>query len=243
MDVVDDHKMSENLVSEGVASSPSADEDDHHAAAQTTSPSRRAKPALKKHHKAAVDDAAAAAAGGGEGGENKHLKWDEKAIEEHDLLRGTRMKIDEPNTPYTHYDSGAESDDSRRAKSPANQKPTLSWDVLQNRLDSVAAVRDAYPSSPSSHHASDQSDAEQHDNDEEGDGGAEGEGGGAGGKKDEMRELEFKEHRKRHYNEMELVRKYRQEHPEGVDVDDAEGEDGDLDDNRSGDDADNENED
>jgi protein phosphatase inhibitor 2 len=159
------------------------------------------------------------------------------------LLRGTRMKIDEPNTPYTHYDSGAESDDSRRAKSPANQKPTLSWDVLQNRLDSVAAVRDAYPSSPSSHHETDQSDAEQHEDEEDNDN---NNNGGGGGKKDEMRELEFKEHRKRHYNEMELVRKYRQEHPEGVDVDDAEGDgddDYDLDANRSGDDADNENED
>jgi protein phosphatase inhibitor 2 len=250
MDVVDDHKMSENLISEGVASSPSADEDDRNrAASQTMSPSRRAKPALKKHQMAPPETAAASSSSSthhpGEGGDAKHLKWDEKAIEEHDLLRGTRMKIDEPNTPYTHYDSGAESDDSRRAKSPANQKPTLSWDVLQNRLDSVAAVRDAYPSSPSSHHETDQSDAEQHEFDDDDTDNNNGGGGGGGGKKDEMRQLEFKEHRKRHYNEMELVRKYRQEHPEGVDVDDAEGvdDDDDLDANRSGDDADNENED
>jgi hypothetical protein len=27
------------------------------------------------------------------GKEKKHLKWDEHAIEEHDLLRGTRMKV------------------------------------------------------------------------------------------------------------------------------------------------------
>lgn len=27
------------------------------------------------------------------GKEKKHLKWDEQAIEEHDLLRGTRMKV------------------------------------------------------------------------------------------------------------------------------------------------------
>lgn len=249
MDVVDDHKMSENLISEGLAASPSADDDDRPAAAaQAMSPSRRAKPALKKHHKAPADGAAGGIGGDpaaasssssshpGEGGDAKHLKWDEKAIEEHDLLRGTRMKIDEPNTPYTHYDSGAESDDSRRAKSPANQKPTLSWDVLQNRLDSVAAVRDAYPSSPSSHHETDQSDV---DADADPDAEQYGADGGGGGKKDEMRQLEFKEHRKRHYNEMELVRKYRQEHPEGVDVDAED----DLDDNRSGDDADAENED
>lgn len=144
---------------------------------------KKAKPALKKNHQHKQ--------------EKKHLKWDEVVIEEHDQLRGTRMKIDEPNTPYTHYDSGAESDDSRRPKSPANQKPTLSWDVLQTRLDSVAAVRDAYPSSPSSHAETDHSDVEDE-------------------RKKEMRRLEFKEHRKRHYNEMEAVRKFRQEHPDGL---------------------------
>jgi protein phosphatase inhibitor 2 len=193
------------------------------AAEPSTSPARRAKPALKKHHDKSLSpnhnpsSSSSDPHDGGGADAAKHLKWDEKAIEEHDLLRGTRMKIDEPNTPYTHYDSGAESDDSRRAKSPANQKPTLSWDVLQTRLDSVAAVRDAYPSSPSSHqNETDHSDVEED-------------------RKKEMRELEFKEHRKRHYNEMELVRKYRQEHPEGIDVEDEE--------DRSGDDADAENED
>lgn len=31
------------------------------------------------------------------------IKWDEPTIKEHDKLRGTRMKIDEPDTPYEHY--------------------------------------------------------------------------------------------------------------------------------------------
>lgn len=134
---------------------------------------------------------------------HKHLKWDEAIIEEHDLLRGTRMKIDEPNTPYTHYDSGAESDDSRRPKSPAHQKDSISWDTLQTKLDSVAAVRE--------------------END--------GAGGADDGCRDEMRKLEFKEHRKRHYNEMELVKKFRQEHPEGALAADEE-EDDDADDEK-----------
>lgn len=142
----------------------------------------KVKPALKKKGKTS---------------QQKHLKWDEEVIEEHDQLRGTRMKIDEPDTPYHQYDSGAESDGSSRAKSPAGQKPTLSWDILQNKLDSIAAVRDAYPSSPSSHGGTDHSDVEEE-------------------RKKEMRRLEFKEHRKRHYNEMEAVRKFRQEHPGGV---------------------------
>jgi protein phosphatase inhibitor 2 len=149
------------------------------------SPHRRVKPALKKKP----------APQGKTGPEKKHLKWDEEVIEEHDQLRGTRMKIDEPNTPYTHYDSGAESDDSRRPKSPANQKVTLSWDALQVRLDSVAAVRDAYPSSPSTHAESDHSDVEDE-------------------RKKEMHRMEFNEHRKRHYNEFDVVRKFREENPD-----------------------------
>jgi protein phosphatase inhibitor 2 len=37
------------------------------------------------------------------------LKWDDDTIAEHDKLRGTRMKIDEPNTPY-HHDEEMEVD-------------------------------------------------------------------------------------------------------------------------------------
>jgi protein phosphatase inhibitor 2 len=146
----------------------------------------KVKPALKKKTQRTGQQA------------KKALKWDEVAIEEHDLLRGTRMKIDEPNTPYIHYDSGQDSDDSRRAKSPITQKHALSWDTLQNRLDSVAAVQEAFPSSPSSH-GGDHSEVDDN-------------------RQDEMKKLEFKEHRKRHYNEMELVRRFRQEHPDAVDV-------------------------
>lgn len=150
--------------------------------------------------------------------DKKHLKWDEQAIEEHDLLRGTRMKIDEPNTPFTQYDSGADSDDSRRPKSPANQKQhTLSWDTLQTRLDSVAAVR-AQHESPASSHAgdgTDQSDAEEE-------------------RRKEMRRLEFEEHRARHYNEFEQVRRFRQENP--VLVDDEDNDDEEYDEGDEGDD-------
>ena len=38
---------------------------------------------------------------------DKGVTWDEEVIKEHDKLRGTRMKIEEPNTPYNHqrYDT------------------------------------------------------------------------------------------------------------------------------------------
>jgi protein phosphatase inhibitor 2 len=177
----------------------SGDDDDRKPSATgSTTPPKKVKPALKKKPKSKSGP--------------QHLKWDEAAIEEHDLLRGTRMKIDEPNTPYTHYDSGAESDDSRRPKSPAHQKDSISWDNLQNRLDTVAAVQDSFPNDPSADADTDQSDVEPEH-------------------RKEMRDLEFREHRKRHYNEMELVKKFRQEHPDGASTekngDDDEADDAD----------------
>lgn len=46
-----------------------------------------------------------------EDGEDKpRVTWDEETIAEHDLLRGTRQKIDEPNTPYHYYGSDQEED-------------------------------------------------------------------------------------------------------------------------------------
>jgi hypothetical protein len=36
------------------------------------------------------------------------IRWDEETILEHDKLRGTRMKIDEPNTPFAHHPAAAE---------------------------------------------------------------------------------------------------------------------------------------
>jgi protein phosphatase inhibitor 2 len=178
--------------------------------------------------------------------QSKHLKWDEQAIEEHDLLRGTRMKIDEPNTPYTYYsDSGAESDDSKRQssqKSPANQKNTISWDSLQNRLDSVANVQQQqaaaaqqmqlqqpYPSSPASSFGGGGGGAEMDNASESGDPLDE--------RKTEMRKLEFQDHRKRHYNEFQMIQKFRHEHPddEDNDNDDNNNNDAVADDDEDGD--------
>ncbi len=59
------------------------------------------------------------------------LQWDEKTIADHDLDRGTRMKIDEPKTPYNRsrsLDSGDAADmvdDEAAAFSPAASSVAL----------------------------------------------------------------------------------------------------------------------
>ena len=131
---------------------------------------------------------------------NRTLKWDEAKIQEHDQLRGTRMKIDEPNTPFAHYDSGSETDGSVSShKRNAHHK--ISWDALTNKLDAHAAAVALYPpSSPSSHGGlttDDEDDRKER-------------------QRKELKRLEFQEHRKRHYNEMEVVRRFRRDHPDGV---------------------------
>eukprot|EP00937_MAST-01D_sp_MAST-1D-sp2_P004778 g4778.t1 len=49
---------------------------------------------------------------GGSDGARPRLTWDEETIAEHDKDRGTRMKIDEPDTPYEPpYDFHSEQED------------------------------------------------------------------------------------------------------------------------------------
>jgi len=81
----------------------------------------------------------------------KALTWDEHAIEEHDLLRGTRMQIEEPNTPFSYYEHHSD-EDSTKTPPPRDDDNlnnlAMNWNRLENKLDAVAAVRDMYPSSP-----------------------------------------------------------------------------------------------
>lgn len=57
-----------------------------------------------------------------------HIRFDEKVIQEHDKLRGTRQKIEEPKTPFFHEESSH--DDSK-------QKIDLSQ--LEDRLQQMAS--------------------------------------------------------------------------------------------------------
>lgn len=83
----------------------------------------------------------------------------------------------------------------KRPKSPAEtDQKVLSWDELHVKLKDVA---DNYPSSPSSQ--------------------------GGEFAADERKHQEFVEHRKHHYNEMEMVRKFREQHG-SLDEDDGDEE-------------------
>eukprot|EP01082_Thalassiosira_pseudonana_P014443 g13075.t1 g13075 contig7:824696-825681(-) len=185
----------------------------------------RVKPVLK-HPEAASSTKSNAAmldnegSGGAKttGEEKKHLTWDEHAIEEHDLLRGTRMKIDEPNTPYTHYDHHSEDEAStssgQHPRSPdENSKhlpPAIAWNALESKLQAVADKRDACPLSPAPSRDSNMSDSE-------------GEEAVKRRKKKEMEhKKEFETHRKKHYNEAEAMKRWKMEHQNDDDEDDME---------------------
>mmetsp|Transcript_4730 Transcript_4730/g.10409 ORF Transcript_4730/g.10409 Transcript_4730/m.10409 type:complete len:199 (+) Transcript_4730:181-777(+) len=145
--------------------------------------------------------------------DKKSLKWDENAIEEHDKLRGTRMKIDEPNTPYTHYDDKSDEESTssgRHPRSPdenrAQTAPILAtqWGDIESKLQAVANKRDACPHSPAPSHGSDSEDEA----------------------KKKERDAKFRMLRKQHYNEVEAMKRFRAEHPGGLgDEDDDDDED------------------
>jgi protein phosphatase inhibitor 2 len=94
-----------------------------------------------------------------------------------------------------NYDSGAESDCSN-TRSPKEARNALDFEQLQGKLVDVAAN---CPPSPASSHG-DQSD-------------------------DEGKKKAFAANRKKHYNEMELVKKFREEHAN----DEDEGNEADMD--------------
>jgi len=72
------------------------------------------------------------------------LTWDEETIAEHDKERGTRMKIDEPDTPYLPpYDFSQEDEDG------SFQEPLESEGTLEGTLEGGAAAAAAAPPLPS----------------------------------------------------------------------------------------------
>lgn len=137
------------------------------------------------------------------------------------------VQIDEPNTPYTHYehDSDAESnasghhprspDESHPANSNNGHLPNLAnnWNDITTKLQAVADKRSGDAVSPApSWQSSNFSDSED-------------EAARLRRRKDSD---EFITMRKKHYNEAEAMKRWKAEH---ANDDDDEGDDGDEDEN------------
>mmetsp|Transcript_26126 Transcript_26126/g.81314 ORF Transcript_26126/g.81314 Transcript_26126/m.81314 type:complete len:147 (+) Transcript_26126:209-649(+) len=76
-----------------------------------------------------------------------HLTWDEETIAEHDKERGTRMKIDEADTPFAYYDPATDPDAVAKGASPlsppAEMKPVRSTSLEDNLSDLNAKLNAA----------------------------------------------------------------------------------------------------
>ncbi|OII70964.1 uncharacterized protein cubi_03262 [Cryptosporidium ubiquitum] len=82
---------------------------------------------------------------------SKCITWDEDTIAMHDIERGTRMEINEPDTPY-YYGSSNPSDDEEPYMQPSTrQKSAVDLNELSSRLfeysNQIDNSPDYFPSS------------------------------------------------------------------------------------------------
>lgn len=126
------------------------------------------------------------------------------------------IQIDEPNTPFTHYDQSDDEQSTSSGHHPrspdeknSHNVPSLQWNALESKLQVVADKRDACPPSP----------APSRDGASDSEGEAEIKRRKA---KQEEHDKAFKDHRKKHYNEAEAMRRWKAEHMNDGDEDDSD---------------------
>mgnify|MGYP000397718624 CR=1 FL=1 len=94
------------------------------------------------------------------------ITWDEETIQEHDKLRGTRMKIDEPDTPYNgEYVPSDDEDDTSASGGNADalQDQVEGTGTMGELPDSVEIAAEPRPHHPKKHISiADQMDELQH---------------------------------------------------------------------------------
>mmetsp|Transcript_1090 Transcript_1090/g.1650 ORF Transcript_1090/g.1650 Transcript_1090/m.1650 type:complete len:204 (+) Transcript_1090:42-653(+) len=125
---------------------------------------------------------------------DQKVRWDEEAIAEHDILRGTRQKIDEPNTPY-NYDfenehSGYESGESVSRNSITGVSPGKGREDLEKV---IKAVKMRIPSA-------NELDKERHERWDTSEG------------EDSAKKNPFKQKRQKHYNEYIILKQWKASH-------------------------------
>ena len=145
---------------------------------------------------------------------DRHVKFDEAVIAEHDKLRGTRQKIDEPDTPFHREASGASAGEDDVA-SGAEFLAGVAKDVevvfqdgkgVVGQVPNSANVGELNAELASGFNAADlQAKLSGMQEDEK----------AAKPIAAKMKEQkDFDAHRKKHYNEYEMMLKWRQEHPD-----------------------------
>ncbi len=152
------------------------------------------------------------------------LTWDEETIALHDKDRGTRQKIDEPDTPYTTYTPNDDlSDDRFSLQGP----PGLARGISAEEANAGGAHGGEHPRSPDEADAkgaeakslytnlTDFSDKLQRAASEE----------LVTPGKEEEREQQFKQARANHYNEFERLKAWRAAHRDDDDDDEEDDED------------------
>ena len=128
-----------------------------------------------------------------EGKKKERVTFDEVTIAEHDKLRGTRQKIDEPDTPFERTVKEVEEDDgggNDEGSEGVIHGGVLKLGDLEKKLEVAAAAAAAGDASaiPSASNFS--------------------------------RKADFSEKRKHHYNEFLALKKWKETHPDGEDADD-----------------------